>query len=185
EAQRGLGEPRGFPGAAVHAHPVRSQQGRARRGAGIDEAQPRRRRGHLEPVLLELVDPVVHRAHHSGGATLTLMLAGALVRSPAGGEAWPLLVGAAVQPAMLLLLGPVRVLPGDAVAPPGVLPVLDPAADVQGTAIAGGVEVEEAGGRLGEQRAVMGDERRRAGMLLQSTGEVREPPGIEMVRRLI
>src|SRR5699024_12470889 len=86
---------------------------------------------------------------------------------------------------MLLLLGPVRVLPGDAVAPPGVLPVLDPAAGPQGYAVAGGGEVEDAGGRLGEQGAVMGDERRSAGMLLHSTGEVREPPGIEMVRRLI
>src|SRR5699024_12716137 len=98
-------------------------------------------------------------------------VAGALGRPPAGCVACPRLLGPPVQPAMLLLLGPVRVLPGDAVAPPGVLPVLDPAAGPQGYAVAGGVEVEDAGGRLGEQGAVMGDERRRAGMLLQSTGE--------------
>lgn len=134
----------------------------------------------LERVLLP-----VQGLHDARRAGLTLVLAGPLVRPPAGGEPIAGLRHRVLQPSVLGLLLLVLLLPLLPLATPRLLPGVISAGVEPRLRVVGRVEVEEPVGDVAQQGPVVADDRETAVVLVEPAGQEVQAVGVEVVGRLV
>ncbi|TWG96354.1 hypothetical protein L615_004300000230 [Nocardioides sp. J9] len=173
------------PEPAGHGDPAGVEQRPPPSYAQGGEGQCSRGLRDGDPVLVELPDAPVEGADHAARAGRPLVLARPLVRAPPGAQPPPGLVGRPLQRCVLGDLLGMLLLPALALAPAAGDPAVVPAGVDAGPSVAAGVEIEEGGGDLPQERAVVADHGDAPGVLAQAAGQEVEGRGVEVVGRLV
>lgn len=164
---------------------VRPQQNDTRPARQWRHAEAKRRLRCIHHVAPQLLLAAVHRAHQSRGSGGPLVLAGALVRPPAGLQPVLRLREVVGQAGLLgLLLVELHLPARDLGAASGLVAGEAVSVDTRAAVLAR-VQVENRRGDVGQQRPVVADHDYPARMTAQPVGEERQAGRVEVVGGLI